>query len=140
MENDSIRSDQASVSLTVDGVSLPFIHNRREGGATTSDSNKTYPGGMRRQKAHGAPQSIDDITLGGEFVPQQDHEMLRWLRTRTGKGKAVVSEQLLDVDGRAFGEPDIWTGVLMSVSTGDYDASSGDPRELSIGISTDGAS
>lgn len=138
MEHDSIRQDQASVSLTVDGVKLPFIFNRREGGQVTADSSKTFPGGMRPQKAHGGPSTIDDVTLAGEFVPQQDHELLKWLETRVGKSSAVASEQLLDVDGRSFGEPDIWTGKLMSISTGEYDASSGDPRELSVGISTDG--
>lgn len=134
----SLRKDQASISLTVDGRKMPFIFNRREGGNTTSEESKTYPGGMRPQKSHGGPQSVENVTLGGEFVPQQDHDSLRWLRSRAGRGEVSVSEQLLDVDGNAFGRPDTWTGVLMSVNTGDYDASSGDPRELEVEVSTDG--
>lgn len=139
-ELDSIRQDQASVKLTVDGVTLPFIFNRREGGAVTSDSNKTFPGGGRKQKAHGGPSSVEDVTLNGEFVPQQDHAMIKWLKSRVGKGTAVCIEQMIDVDGRAMGgiDPDVWRGKLMSVHSGDYDASSGDPRELAVGISTDG--
>lgn len=133
------RQDQSSVSLTVDGQSMPFIHSKREGGNTTSDDNKSFPGGMRPQVAHGGPAVVENVTLAGQFTPERDHEALRWLRSRVGKGKAVVTEQQLDVDGNAFGRPDTWTGVLMSVSTGDYDASSGEPRELEIEISTDGA-
>lgn len=135
---DSLRQDQASVSLTVDGTKLPFIFNRREGGNTDSEESKTFPGGMRPQKAHGGPQTVENVTLAGEFIPQQDHEGLRWLRSRAGKGVVSASEQLLDVDGNAFGRPDTWTGVLKSVNTGDYDASSGDPRELEVEVSTDG--
>lgn len=43
----SHRKDQSSVSLTVDGTPMPFIHNRREGGSITSEDNKSFPGGMR---------------------------------------------------------------------------------------------
>lgn len=135
----SHRKDQSSVSLTVDGQAMPFVHNRREGGSVTSEDNKSFPGGMRPQKAHGAPATVDNVTLGGEFEPNRDHEMLRWLKSRVGKGKCVVTEQQLDVDGNTLGRPDTWTGVLLSVSTGEYDASSGEPRELEIEVSTDGA-
>lgn len=134
----SIRQDQASISLTVNNVQVPFIFSRREGGNVTSEESKTYPGGMRPQKAHGGPQSVENVTLAGEFIPSQDHGALRRLATLAGKGAASVSEQLLDVDGNAFGVPTTWTGVLMSVTTGDYDASSSDPRELEVEISTDG--
>ena len=134
----TIRQDQASISLTVDGERVPFIFNRREGGQSASEESKTYPGGGRPQKAHGGPQMVENITLAAEFVPAQDHETLRRLRTRVGKGAAVVTEQLLDADGVAFGRPDTWTGVLMSVTSGTYDASSADPREVELEISTDG--
>ena len=133
----TIRQDQASISLTVDGERIPFVFNRREGGQSSSEESKTYPGGGRPQKAHGGPAMVENVTLAAEFVPAQDHETLRRLRTRVGKGSAVVTEQLLDVDGVAFGRPDTWTGVLMSVTSGNYDASSADPREVEIEISTD---
>ena len=133
-----IRQDQASISLTVGGRQVSFIFNRREGGQVTSEESKTFPGGGRPQKAHGGPQTVENITLAGEFVPESDHEDVRYLRSVAGRARAIVSEQLLDVDGAAFGRPDTWTGVLMSVHSGDYDANSADPREIEVEISTDG--
>lgn len=133
----TIRQDQANVSLTVDGERIPFVFNRREGGETVAEESKTYPGGGRPQQAHGGPTTVENVTLAAEFIPAQDHEVLRNLRNRVGKGRAVVTEQLLDADGVAFGRPDTWTGVLQSVTTGNYDASSADPREVEIEISTD---
>lgn len=134
----SFRQDQSNISLTVGGIPMPFVFSRRDGGDVTSEESKTFPGGMRPQKSHGGPRTIENVTLAGEFTPEADHEALRKLKSLAGRGACSVSEQLLDVDGHTFGRPDTWTGVLLSVSTGSYDASSGDPRELEIEISTDG--
>lgn len=134
----TIRQDQANISLTVDGRKIPFVFSRREGGQSMSEESKTYPGGGAPQKAHGGPQMVENLTLAGEFVPARDQDTLRWLRTRVGKGSCSVTEQLLDVDGAAFGRPETWTGVLLSVNTGNYDASSADPREIELEVSTDG--
>lgn len=138
MANRPHRQDQARVTLTVDGRALPFVFSRREGGTVSSEESKSYPGGMAAQVAVGGPRTIENVTLAAQFVPQRDHDHIRWLQSRVGKGECTVSEQLLDVDGRAFGRPDTWTGVLMSTSTGTYDASSSEPRELELEISTDG--
>ena len=136
----TIRQDQANISLTVDGTRIPFVFSRREGGQSTSEESKTFPGGGAPQKAHGGPQMVENITLAGEFVQARDQETLRWLRTRVGKGSASVTEQLLDANGAAFGRPETWTGVVLTVNTGNYDASSADPREIEIEVSTDGVS
>jgi hypothetical protein len=115
-----------------------MVFAKREGGAVEADNGRSFPGGMTQQVASGAPSTVADVTLTGQFVPARDHEFMRWLKGRAGKGDCAVSEQLLDVDGNAFGRPDTWTGVLGNVDSGEYDASSSDPREFSLVVTADG--
>lgn len=137
--SDTQRQDQGSVQLTVDGKEAPMVFNKRDGGKTDSEGQKTHPGNMLRQKAHGGPQTIEDLTLEGEFVPARDNDFIQWLKSRCGKGKAGVVENILDVDGNVWGRGDSWTGILKSVSTGTYDSSSSAPKAFVIEVETDGA-
>lgn len=133
------RQDQGSVTLTVDDRKIPIVFKKRDGGATDSEESKSFPGGMSKQKAHGGPQTVDNVTLTFEFIPEVHDSILRWMRTRAGGGDALAIEQNLDRNGNAFGKPTRYTGVLKKVDTGNYDAASSDPREGSLEISTDGA-
>lgn len=132
------RQDQSSCTVTVDGRELPFVFNKLDGGMVDSEESKTFPGGMRPQKAHGGPQTVENTTLTFEFVPERDNDTIQWLKTRSGKGDAGVVENRLDRDGNVAGIINNFTGVLKSVNTGTYDAGSSDPREGEIEISTHG--
>lgn len=132
------RQDQASVSLTVDGRQSPSLFQKRSGGKVGSEGSKTAPGGMQPKVAHGGIQDIEDLTLEGEFVPSRDNEYIQWLKTRVGKGRISASELLLDVDGNAIETVARWTGMLSSLDTGGYDATSSDPRMFVIEAEVDG--
>lgn len=138
MPLETTRQDQASVSLTVDGKQSPSLFQKRSGGKVGSEGSKTAPGGMQPKVAHGGIQDIEDLTLEGEFVPSRDNEYIQWLKTRVGKGRINAAELLLDVDGNAIETVDRWTGILSSLDTGGYDATSSDPRMFVIEAEVDG--
>jgi hypothetical protein len=59
---------------------------------------------------------------------------LKVVRAKVGKSSAVVSRQLLDVDGNPYGSPLIYSGILKQVMPGDTDSMKGDPQIWSIVI------
>lgn len=127
------------VNLTVEGRRMPMVFSRREGGGTTAEISTSFPGGALPAVAVTAPATVEEITLNGHFVPARDHDTIRWLKSRTGRAECSIGEQMIDIDGRAFGRPDTWTGLLQSVHSGDYDANSSDPREFTIVVTPDGS-
>jgi hypothetical protein len=136
---DTLRQDQGSIGLTVDKRPAPFLFQKRDGGKVGSEGSKTAPGGMQPMKPHGGIQNTEDVTLEGEFVPARDNEHMQWLKSRAGKGSASAVEDGLDVDGNVV-VPGInrWTGILSSVDTGTYDATSSDPRTFVVEIEVEG--
>lgn len=133
------RQDQASCTLTVNGRELPFVFNKRDGGEVDSETSKSFPGGGRRQKAHGAPATVEDVTLAGEMVPDRDHGEIQWLKSLVGSEPvAGVVENALDANGAAYRVLNTWTGILKRVNTGTYDANSSDMREFELEVTTDG--
>jgi hypothetical protein len=136
--SDTLRQDQASCTLTVDGREMPFVFNKREGGAIAPEGSKTFPGGGRSQQAHGGPVTVENVMLGAEIVPSRDLADLKFLESRSGKGNCSVVENGLDADGNVFGRLNSWTGKLGKVETGSYDANTGEPRSLDVEIETHG--
>jgi hypothetical protein len=139
MPTSTQRQDQASCTLTVNGRELPFVFNKRDGGMVDSETSKSFPGGGRKQRAHGAPATVEDVTLNGEMVPDRDHDDIQWLKSLIGsEPDAGVVENALDGNGAAYKVLNTWTGVLKSVNTGSYDANSADPREFEVEVTTHG--
>jgi hypothetical protein len=135
MANDTLRQDEANCTLTVDGRDMPFLFQKRSGGKVDSEGSKSFPGAMTPQKVHGGQQTVEDLTLEGEFVPARDNEQIQWLKTRAGKGQAHVNENGLDVDGNVI-VPGInnWSGVLKSIDPGNFDSTAADPRMFVIEV------
>lgn len=134
----TVRQDQGNVTLTVDGREIPIVFKKRDGGEVDSQESKSYPGGMAGEHAHGGAQTVGNVTLGFEFRPSVHDPIIRFLKSRVGKGECVCVEQPLDVDGNAFGRPQTWKGKLKKTHSGDYDANSSDPRDGELEISTHG--
>lgn len=128
------REDQARLTLSIDGVSLGVCH-AKDGGDTEADANPFKPGGMAPQVNLGGPAKVSDIKLTLPWTETLDGRR-QWLRSRVGRGAAVIVEQPLDADGNPFGAVDTRTGVLNAVTEPPYDAKSGDPRliELTVGV------
>lgn len=138
MQDVPFRQDQAAITLTVDGRTLPWIFAKREGGMVDSEETKTRLGGLLPEVSIGGPSTVSNVTLVASLIPAKHLEDLAWLKTRAGRARATVSEQLLDVDGNTFGRPSTWSGVFKSCDPGQYDANSTDVREVTFELSTDG--
>jgi len=130
------RENQALVTVTVDGVSLGTFEER-EGGDT--DSNETtYPlGGMGPTISLGGTQSVDNVTVRVLYT-DAIRARRKWLRGRAGKGSIVVTEQPLNTDGVADGEPDVWRGTLKRVKTPNRAADSNNAAQLELEMTVSG--
>lgn len=133
-----MRQDQGVVSLTVDGRQIPITFSKRGGGTADSEENKYAPGGNQPEKAQGGRQTVENVTLAGEYQPEIHQTIVSWMESRRGIGKATCVEQPTDDEGDPAGAPETWTGVLKSVTRGEYEAGSNDTRELELEISTNG--
>lgn len=126
-------SQQALVTVTVDGRALG-VFDTRSGGGTTSEVNKRRSGGMGPIKQYRSLPDYEDVTVSRVYELARDHELSRWLDTRVGKGNAVVSEQRLDENGSAWGKPRTWVGILMSATPPGVDSESNDPALFELGV------
>lgn len=138
MTLDTQRQDQANISLGVDGRAAPFLFQKKSGGKIGSEGSKTSPGAMQPKVAHGGIVDIEDGTFEFEFVPARDNTYLQWLKTRVGKGRATGAEHILDTEGNINGTLNNFTGILSSLDTGQYDATSSDPRMGALELELDG--
>jgi hypothetical protein len=138
MTLDTTRQDQANVSLTVDGRPMPFLFQKKSGGKISSEGSKTAPGAMQPKSAHGGIQDIEDVTLEGEMVPSRDNAMLQWLKSRVGKGRCGVVENILDTEGNVIGTLSRYTGSLSGLDLGQYDGTTSDPRMFVVEVEADG--
>jgi len=138
MAQETNRQDQANVSLTINGRTAPFLFQKKSGGKVGSEGSKTAPGAMQPKVAHGGIVDIEDGTFEFEFVPLRDNEYIQWLKTQVGKARASGTEHILDRDGNVNGTLNNLTGVLSSLDTGQYDATSSDPRMGALELELDG--
>ena len=127
-------ANQSLVTVVVDGRPLG-VFDTLAGGETSSDISKRRAGGGVMRTYTNGKRDTSDITVTRDYDRERDVELARWLRTQVGKAAASASDQPLDDDDVAWGKPTIYGGKLQSVTTGDVDSDSGDPRMLSLTIS-----
>lgn len=125
----------ARVTLTVDGRDAG-VFSKREGGGTDSEDTKYRRGGGEPKKALGGDTDVDEITLTG-LQELATRDLIKWLRTRCGKGNAVVKEQPLDPDGKPWGKPDVWTGKLKGIASAEVDVNGSDAAEFEATVLPD---
>jgi hypothetical protein len=126
------------VRASVNGVSLGQFDSR-SGGGTSAENAKHTPGSApSSQVALGGPRSTEDVTVSRAFVATRDHDLIRRFRPLCGLAEMTVTQSPLDKDGREFGRPDVWTGVLQMIGPPDYDANSSDVSTFDIVMTADG--
>jgi hypothetical protein len=126
------------VRASVNGVSLGQFDSR-SGGGTSAENAKHTPGSApSSQVALGGPRSTEDVTVSRAFVATRDHDLIRRFRPLCGLAEMTVTQSPLDKDGREFGRPDVWTGVLQMIGPPDYDANSADVSTFDIVMTADG--
>lgn len=137
------REDTASIQLRIkvpgnNSFTDYGIWDKRSGGELDSEETTYYPGAM-----------ADRISLGGRVVPgnntlqrlfkgDRDQKQLATLYKCVGRAEVTITEQPMDVDGNAYGNPIVWTGILKKVASPNRDSESNNPALIEIEISTTG--
>lgn len=131
------RQDQFLVTVVIDGNKLGTF-DKMTGGGTSAQDTKFRPGGTDREEGLGGPKSVDNVTVERGFDPARDWALTKSLRAKVGIARGSVTKQPLDRQGVPFGDPEVFTGTLLKVTTPDYDSTSTSAAMLSIEISCDG--
>lgn len=132
------RQDAFLVTVVVDGEKLG-IFDKSTGGKTTAQDTKFRPGGGAREQGLGGPQSVENVTTERGYDPARDAPLAKRLRTKVGFARVTVSKQPLDRSGVPLGDPEIYSGTLLSVGTPDYDSNANSANLLSLEVSCDGS-
>lgn len=123
-------------TLTVDGVYLG-AWNSKTGGDSDSNMVEWQQAGMGGQISLGGAQVTANVVLSR----LEDAEILaqaKWLRSRTGKGVAVVTEQLLDDEGAVYDEPVVYKGLLKRAKGSDRNDNAATAAEFEVEIVVNG--
>ena len=108
------RENQGRVTVAVDGVSLGVVEDRTGGGQDSQET--TYQmGGMGPRISLGGNVQVDNVVVR-KLYDSAMMAQIKWLLGRVGKGTMVVTDQPLDDNGAAFGEPLVWTCRLKRVT------------------------
>lgn len=116
------RQDNVRLTVSVDGRRLGVWEDRK-GGAMDSSSTVYPRGGMGPRQVLGGRQEPAPVTLT-RLVDDEARSYKKWLKATAGKGRAVVTEQELDDEQNALGDPEVWSGQVKMVSTSDRAADS----------------
>lgn len=122
---------QSRITVSVDGESLGAFDACTIGATTaevvkrrTADGERTYP----------SRNTHEDKTVSRVFERERDYELSRTLKLRVGKAMVTITEQPLDDNELPWGKPTVSNGRLSSVSTGDADSTSSEPRMLELSV------
>lgn len=130
------RVNQARITVVVDGVSLG-VFEKRTGGEADSSSTQYKLGGMGPRISLGGSPEVPNVIVAGLYnVDRQSR--IKTLLGRAGKAGMSVTEQPLDDDGAAFGEPLVWSGTMKRVMPPERDANSDDAAVLEIEMEVSG--
>lgn len=132
------RVDQFRWTLTCDGEDLG-VFDKQTGGHGGSEENKYRPGGMGAEVSLGGRSTRENLVFTRLYSQERkDNELVRRLDQKRGKGKMIASGQPLDVDGNAFGKPDVYTGTLLSVNRPEHDSEGTGPAMFELTMSAVG--
>lgn len=126
------------VRASINGVDLG-VFDTRTGGATTAENAKHTPGSSPSMRvALGGPRDTEDVTITRTFTASRDHDLIRRFRPLCGLAEMSVTQTPLDKDGREFGVPEQWTGVLATIGPPEYDANSAEIATFTVVMTADG--
>ena len=119
--------------VELDGIDLGFF-DQWKGGKGDSQVQTYNPAGTGGQVTRGGRKTRENITVGREYIPERDQELVRQLDSRRGKARGTAIRQPGDTDGNPFGSPYVYDVLLKSVSPSDTDtnASGIDMFELEL--------
>lgn len=129
---------ESLVTAVVDGQSIG-VFDTRQGGDNVGTEVKHRPGGMGPEKTYVSLSSPTTVTISRVFENARDFELFRRLQAIAGRNRpGSVTEQPLDGDGNAYGQPLTYSGGFLGVKWGNVDSNSSTARmaELDFSIQT----
>lgn len=129
---------RTSVTVNVDWPGLGNIGrwDKRGGGAVGGDGQKINPAGLGEIAIGGIP-SVEDFTVSRFLHIDRDPALRAALVAANQKADMSITEEILDNHENPTGRTATWTGVLDSVDFGEADSTSGETREVVLGLSAD---
>lgn len=125
-------TEQSSlITVVVNGQSLGTF-DTYSGGDPAAKGNKHRAGGMGPETSYASLPSWNNITVGRVYQWDRDWELERSLVPLSGRVPFSMTEQPLDPDGNAYGNPKTWTGRFLSVNPGKADSTSDNVRMWEI--------
>lgn len=136
MTSGALRQQQGRLTLTLDGVSLG-VWDDRTGGDTDSNSTQYFLGGMGPRISLGGQQQVNNVIVQVLFT-DTIQALAKWIISRAGKGKLTVSEQPLDDEGNALGDPFVWTGRLKRAKSPERGANNNNAALMEVELEVTG--
>lgn len=130
------RQSNHRTTVTVDGVALGAWESKT-GGDSDSNTVQWQQAGMAGQISLGGEQITANVVLSrledAEIIP-----LKKWLRSRSGKGVAVITEQILDDEGMPFDDPEVYKGVMKRFKGSDRNSNSNTAAECELEVEING--
>lgn len=131
------RSDQRSVSITIDGEPTG-IWDALSGGEVDSEETKYREGGGGNEVTLGGRQTTENLVAARLFKLDRDLPKIKGWMARAGKAPVVVTEQFLDRDNAPATTGLTYKGILKRVARAEHDSESNEAARYEIEVSTAG--
>lgn len=130
------RADTWRLTVTIDGEDWG-VFDKKTGGKVNANGTTYKPGNMVKAIALGGVPTSDSISLQRNYDRVRDHSRIGRLVSRVGKGRVVVKQRPLDLDGNGYGDSIIWSGILDGVAAPDVDSESTSAAMLELDVIPD---
>lgn len=131
-----VRENTKLVTVTVDNVNLG-VFEYRDGGDVDSAETTYQMGGGGPRRAFGGPPAPTNVTVRGLYDDAR-RAQIKFLYSRAGRGRMVVTDNNMDAENNVFGDPTVWVCVLKRVKEPTYDSSSTNMGQLELEGTVDG--
>lgn len=119
-------------AVTVAGIQDQWA--KCTGGVPSVDASENWNGGAQVADLTMGRVTYSNVVTTRPYNPIRDRPVERFLRKALGTGwSTTITDQDLDANGTAIGEPRVMTGcVPLSVTPPEYDTTSSDGGEISV--------
>lgn len=112
---------------------IPGYWMQKQGGNTSADSNKFFPGGDDVPVILTGLKVTDNITISRAYDAVRDGAMLRAIRDQVGSLTTSITVTETDADLKSTGVATTYSGcVLVGISEPEYESASGDAANIQL--------
>jgi len=130
------RQDQARITVTVDGRPIG-VWDERTGGDADSSVTQYAIGGMGPRLSLGGRPEVANVIVRKLF-DLDVQAVSKFLVQRASKGVVVVTEQPLDTEGTALGDPYTWNGTLKRCKLPERNSDAQGPALIELEVAVSG--